>query len=94
METIILFLITLLFNYHFLIRKPVRKRTPELERIARRAYKDLVNKIQFQKGYDYNGEVMPFVAFYKFLAKKNLVSMENKYHQLKLYIPDTVVYGD
>jgi hypothetical protein len=37
---------------------------------------------------------MPFVSFYKFLAKKTSTAAENKFHQLKLYIPDTIVYGD
>lgn len=37
---------------------------------------------------------MPFVNFYKFLAKRGGSFMQNKFDSLNLYIPDTIVYND
>ena len=37
---------------------------------------------------------MPFVNFFKFLAKRQTTSLTNKFDQLQLYIPDTIVYND
>lgn len=62
--------------------------------MAKRTYKERVKQLNFIHGYFYDGEMMPFVSFYKFLAKRAGSHMNNKFDQLQLYIPDTIVYND
>eukprot|EP00347_Sterkiella_histriomuscorum_P010413 403376398 len=62
--------------------------------MARKTYKERVKQVNFIEGYNYDGELMPFVNFYKFLAKRSGSHMNNKFDQLQVYIPDTIVYND
>ena len=66
-------------KYH---RKYVRKRTSSFERKARQTYKERFKQISFLNGYDYDGDILPFVNFYKFLAKKKGSFMSNKFDSL------------
>lgn len=65
-----------------------------MEKLARKTYHERVKQVNFINGYYYGGDIIPFVYFYKFLAKRAGGHMNNKYDMLNLYIPDTIVYGD
>ena len=59
-------------------------------------------KIKFQDGYVYETDMNPFIFFYKFLAVKNIESLDfdnpkkpaSKHMRLKMWVPDTLVYND
>lgn len=77
-----------------IIRKLMRKKTDPMVIMAEKVYKERVKQVNFIQGYQYDGELMPFVSFYKFLAKRNLSSLGNKFEMLQMFIPDTIVYND
>ena len=72
----------------------MRKKTTLMEKMARKTYMERMKQANFNEGYDYEGEIMPFVHFYKFLAKRSGSHMNNKFDKLQVYIPDTIVYND
>ena len=60
----------------------MRKRTDPMVVMAEKVYNERVKQVNFIQGYQYDGELMPFVNFYKFLAKRNLSSLANKFEML------------
>ena len=72
----------------------MRKKTTWAEKMAIRTYQERVKQVNFINGYEYNEDLMPFVAFYKFLAKRKAKYMNNKHDMLRVYLPDTIVYND
>ena len=73
----------------------MRKKTSEWEKMARKTYKERIKNVNFtQGGYTYDSDMMPFIHFYKFLARRVNSHHNNKHEHLQLYIPDTIVYND
>ena len=69
---------------------------------AKRKHEILMNKISFldldsrieERKYKYNYEaIMPFIFFFKFLARKPRGN-ETTINRLKLWIPDTIVFNE
>jgi LMBR1 domain-containing protein 1 len=72
---------------------------------ARRKYEMLVSQVTFldiekpmdERMYKYSEVMLPFVFFYKYLAKKpdsNNGAQPSKINRLKLWLPDTIVVND
>ena len=61
-----------------------------------KAYRELVEKVQFLDYISPRDELKPYLFFYKFLARKvELIKKDlTKFSKLELWIPDTIVYGD
>ena len=61
----------------------------------KKSYKANLEKIKYNgPEYKYYYDLRPLLLFYKFLAKKTDMQEVSKHSNLKLWIPDTVVYND
>ena len=71
------------------------KHKPKFNEYEKRAYENNLDKIKYWgKDYRYYNDLQPFLFFYKYLAKKTDMQEVSKHSNLKVWIPDTVVYND
>ena len=53
-----------------------------MEERAKKTYSERVKQVNFIDGYLYDSDLMPFVNFYKFLAKRQQSALGNKHENL------------
>lgn len=75
--------------------QPNYRKKVTVNSFEKKAYKQNLDKIKYSgPEYKYFYDLRPLVFFYKFLAKKTDMQEFSKHSNLKLWIPDTVVYND
>ena len=69
----------------------------EKQEFLRKKYDQLISKVYFSEGDERrnkNNDLMPFIYFYKYLARKPDGNPPSNINRLRLWLPDTIVYND